>query len=121
MLYWLHRATHRLPILGHYHADHHSFINKNLKKSVVNKWHWSNLFLFNDNLNSTIDLWLTEVLPTIVFSIVTGQYWLIAFYYAWAAFIQEPIEHNPKFDVPLLLSGRRHLIHHKQANKNYGL
>jgi sterol desaturase/sphingolipid hydroxylase (fatty acid hydroxylase superfamily) len=92
-----------------------------LSENVVNSWHWSNLFLFNDNWSSTTDLWLTEVLPTILFSFITGQYWLIAFYYVWAAFIQEPIEHNPKFDAPFILSGRRHLIHHNTPKKNYGL
>lgn len=121
MLYWIHRLGHKIKIINHYHCNHHSIINNNLKNGELNKWHWNNLFLFNDTVDSTIDLWITEVIPTLLFSLVTGQWWISLFYYVWAAFIQEPIEHNPNVDVPFLLSGRRHLIHHKQSNKNYGL
>lgn len=96
--------------------EHHRYILKN-KVS----WHWSNLLLFNDNWSSTVDLWITEVIPTLVFSIITGEFWILAFYYFWTALIQEHIEHNDKVNVPLLTSGQWHLIHHYQANKNYGL
>jgi sterol desaturase/sphingolipid hydroxylase (fatty acid hydroxylase superfamily) len=85
------------------------------------KWHWNNLFLFNDNWTSTLDLWLTEVIPTIIFSVITGQYWLCVFYYIWAAFFQESIEHNSNFNLKGFTSGQWHLIHHRQPNKNYGL
>lgn len=121
MLYWIHRIGHKIPLINYYHSHHHSYINKNLKDGNINSWHWSNLLLFNDNMESTIDLWITEVLPTLAFSLITGQWWISIFYYCWAAFMQEPIEHNPKVNVPYLLSGQRHLIHHKQPNKNYGL
>ena len=121
MLYWIHRIGHKIPFVMHYHLVHHSFINKNLKSGELNGWHWNNLFLFNDNIESTIDLWITEVTPTIVFALVTNQWWILVFYYIWAAFIQEPIEHNPNINLPFILSGKRHLIHHKHSNKNYGL
>jgi sterol desaturase/sphingolipid hydroxylase (fatty acid hydroxylase superfamily) len=52
---------------------------------------------------------------------LTGQYWIVVFYYVWAAFIQETIEHNKNIDIPYFTSGRWHLIHHTQSNKNYGL
>lgn len=121
MLYWIHRIGHKISFINYYHSNHHSHINKGLKSGVQNTWHWNNLFLYNDNRESTIDLWLTEVIPTILFSFVTNQWWVFCFYYVWAAFIQEPIEHNPNFNMPFILSGKKHLLHHKQSNINYGL
>jgi sterol desaturase/sphingolipid hydroxylase (fatty acid hydroxylase superfamily) len=80
------------------------------------------LFLFNDNWTSTFDLWITEVVPTLVFSWVTGYWWISVFYYLWAALVQETIEHNPKFNIyPYLTSGKWHLIHHRDTTYNYGL
>jgi sterol desaturase/sphingolipid hydroxylase (fatty acid hydroxylase superfamily) len=117
ILYWIHRLAHKVPFLRYYHVAHHSFINNNITTS----WHWSNLLLFNDNWKSTIDLWITEVIPTIVFSYVTNQWWLLGFYYVWAALIQESIEHNSKVNIYGITSGRWHLIHHKHTNYNYGL
>jgi sterol desaturase/sphingolipid hydroxylase (fatty acid hydroxylase superfamily) len=119
MLYWIHRIGHRWPKpIRNWHMDHHKQVTNN----TIWFWHWSNLFLYNDTWKSTLDLWATEVIPTLLFSWVTGQWWISAFYYLWAAFIQEAIEHNPKFNIfPLLTSGKWHLIHHTQSNKNYGL
>jgi sterol desaturase/sphingolipid hydroxylase (fatty acid hydroxylase superfamily) len=96
--------------------DHHAYVNTH-----ETGWHWSNLFLFNDTWTSTLDLWITEVVPTIIFSAVTGQWWLCAFYYVWAAFIQEPLEHNNSINIPFLTHGRWHLIHHKNVKQNFGL
>jgi sterol desaturase/sphingolipid hydroxylase (fatty acid hydroxylase superfamily) len=123
LLYWIHRVGHSVPFIQKFHREHHKFISANVKvNQPPNDWHWSNLFLFNDNWNSTIDLWLTEVIPTIVYSWMTGQWWISVFYYIWAAFIQERIEHNPKFDIyPFLTSGQSHLVHHNNPEKNYGL
>jgi len=123
LLYWIHRIGHYTPVVQTFHRDHHKFISNNIKGNCnPNDWHWSNLLLFNDNWNSTIDLWLTEVIPTVLYSWLTGQWWISIFYYVWAAFIQERVEHNPNFDVyPFLTSGQCHLVHHKHPNKNYGL
>lgn len=121
MLYWIHRCAHRIPLIKKHHFNHHRTINKNIKNSTLNKWQWNNLVLFNDNWPSTVDLWLTEVIPTLIFSLITGQWWISVLYYFWAAFIQEPIEHNPKVNLPILTSGRWHLVHHKLPNKNFGL
>jgi sterol desaturase/sphingolipid hydroxylase (fatty acid hydroxylase superfamily) len=115
ILYWIHRIVHLVPVIQCYHMEHHRHIISN---EVT--WHWSNLFLYNDNINSTIDLWLTEVIPTLIFSTLTGQLWILFFYYIWAAFIQESIEHNKNFNVPILTSGRWHLIHH-YSKFNYGM
>ena len=115
-LYWIHRGLHSTPYLKKIHHDHHRII---LQK--IPNWHWNNLLLFNDTWLSTLDLWITEVIPTVILSWITGHWWLIVFYYIWAAFIQETIEHDPKFDIPILVSGKKHLIHHKNSTKNYGL
>ena len=115
-LYWVHRAAHILPILKTYHFNHHKVINTN-----TIKWNWNNLLLYNDTKESTIDLWLTEVIPTCIISYITGQWWLIVFYYLWASLIQERVEHNKHFNIPLLTSGKWHLNHHKDGKCNYGL
>lgn len=115
ILYWIHRIGHSTPIVRDYHLDHHRYV-----MTHDTKWHWNNLLLFNDTWKSTIDLWITEVIPTLIFSYVTGEYWIFVFYYLWAALIQETIEHNKKLDIPLLTSGKWHLIHHR-SSYNYGL
>jgi len=115
MLYWIHRIAHQIPVIKEYHLDHHRHILTN-----HTSWHWNNLFLFNDTWDSTIDLWITEVIPTLIFSLITGQYWISIFYYLWASLIQETIEHNKDFDIPLLTSGKWHLIHHR-SSYNYSL
>ena len=115
MLYWIHRIGHTLPVMRTIHSHHHIFV---LQYETM--WHWSNLLLFNDDWTSTIDLWITEVIPTIIFSIFTEQWWILIFYYIWAAFIQETIEHNNNFNIPILTSGKWHLMHHRSAY-NYGL
>lgn len=115
ILYWIHRMVHLMPVMKFIHLHHHKFVLVN-----VTAWHWSNIFLFNDDWTSTVDLWITEVVPTLVFSAVTGQYWIAIFYYLWAAFIQESIEHNSKVNLPILTSGLWHLIHHRSSH-NYGL
>lgn len=116
-LYWIHRIIHKIPKLKKIHFAHHRFIAKN--PSV--RWHWNNLLLVNDNVDSTIDLWITEVLPTVLISILLNAWWLSIFYYLWAAIIQERIEHDDTFNFYPLTSGRWHLIHHKKATRNFGL
>jgi sterol desaturase/sphingolipid hydroxylase (fatty acid hydroxylase superfamily) len=115
ILYWIHRVGHLLPVVQYFHMSHHRYV-----VTHNTMWHWNNLFLFNDDWNSTIDLWITEVVPTLLFSYITGQWWISLFYYTWAAFIQESIEHNANINLPLLTSGRWHLLHHG-SKYNYGL
>lgn len=115
MLYVIHRIGHVMPWVSKIHLNHHAYILSN-----PTGWHWSNLFLFNDTWISTLDLWITEVIPTIVFSLITGQWWISVLYYVWASFIQESIEHNSTVDLPVLTSGKWHLIHHRSPC-NYGL
>lgn len=115
MLYWIHRIVHYIPVIRAVHLHHHRFV-----LTHTNKWHWNNLFLFNDDWISTLDLWITEVIPTLLFSLVTGQWWISVFYYLWAAFVQETIEHNKNFNIPILTSGQWHLMHHR-SSVNYSL
>jgi len=116
ILYWIHRIGHLVPVIRRVHWHHHRFANSN---DIL--WHWSNIFLFNDTWISTLDLWITEIIPTILFCFVTGQWWLCAFYYIWAAFIQERLEHNPGIDIKFFTFGKWHRLHHRVHNKNYGL
>lgn len=115
LLYWIHRIGHIIPSIRVIHLHHHRFI-----LTHNTKWHWSNLFLFNDDWPSTLDLWITEVIPTLLFSLITGEWWISVFYYIWAAFVQESIEHNSTFNLPILTSGKWHLMHHR-GEINYGL
>ena len=86
-LYIIHRLIHYTSILRRIHYDHHRHIYLNNNS----KWHWNNLFLFNDTWTSTLDLWITEVIPTLIFSYITGNWCISIFYYIWASLIQESI------------------------------
>lgn len=116
LLYWIHRLVHKIKILNKYHFHHHRFINSN-----STSWHVNNLVLFNDDFKSTVDLWITEVIPTVIFSFITGQWWILGFYYVWASIFQENLEHRKNLNLPLLTCGKWHLIHHKAVDKNFGL
>ena len=116
-LYVIHRSVHVIPILRELHWDHHRYVNTHSMG-----WHWNNLLLFNDTGTSTVDLWITEVIPTVIFSYITGEWWVLVFYYVWAALLQETLEHNPKVNVyPWLTSGKWHLVHHRNMRNNYGV
>jgi sterol desaturase/sphingolipid hydroxylase (fatty acid hydroxylase superfamily) len=118
MLYLIHRLVHIVPGYIHIcHMDHHKQVIQNSIKGL----HWSNLLLWNDTFKSTLDLWFTEVIPTLIFCYIFNCWWLFVVYYIWAAFVQEAIEHNPNFNVPFITSGKWHLIHHSDARVNFGL
>lgn len=118
VIYWCHRLAHVLPVLKKFHADHHNQVSNNTYQGL----NWKNVFLYFDSPKSTADQWCTEVIPTLVFCYFTGQWWIMGFYYIWAAFIQEAIEHNSNFNYyPLLTSGKWHLLHHEDNNKNFGV
>lgn len=118
MLYWIHRIVHCAPVLMQWHFHHHAYINQQESKS---KWHINNLVLFNDDWPSTFDLWATEVVPTLLFSWITGAWWIAAFYYVWAAFFQELLEHRASFNWYPFTAGKWHLTHHQNPHKNFGL
>ena len=116
LLYCVHRLAHKSKWMMQFHGDHHRYANTN-----VIKWHWSNFFFFTDTKKSTIDLWLTEVIPTILFCVIIKSWWILIFYWFWAAFVQEVIEHNYKINIQFWSSGQWHLAHHKDPTTNFGL
>lgn len=117
-VYWTHRLAHAWPPMRRFHNDHH----KQVSNQTIQGLHWKNALLWFDTKESTIDQWLTEVIPTIIISSITGHWWLFVAYYIWAAFIQEAIEHNEKINLyPFITSGKWHLIHHDDPTKNYGV
>ena len=118
MLYWLHRLAHsRVSVLTHYHRQHHGFIAQNQPR-----WHWSNLLLYQDNWPSTIDVWLTEVVPTLLFCWLFDCWFIMIAFYLWSALVQEQIEHNREFNLfPFITSGKWHLVHHAKGRYNFGI
>jgi len=117
-VYWMHRLAHVWSFMRKFHSDHHAQVTQD----TIQGLNWKNMFLWFDSWKSTVDQWLTEVIPTIIISAVTGHWWLFAFYYIWAAFIQEAVEHNEKVNLyPFITSGKWHLIHHINPTKNYGV
>jgi sterol desaturase/sphingolipid hydroxylase (fatty acid hydroxylase superfamily) len=121
MLYLIHRAAHKFPWLKRFHLDHHAIIAKAMKEDGIQGWHWNNLLLYNDTNESTIDLWLTEVIPTAIFSLLVGHWWFFLLYYVWAAFFQETLEHKSDFNIPGFTAGEWHLLHHKYPTTNFSL
>ena len=119
VLYWLHRFFHNVPILKEMHMVHHMHVTLGTGSSG---WNWKHMFLWIDDWKGTVDQWLIEIVPTIIFCWLLDQWWLLAFYWFWAAFVQERIEHNINFNIfPLLTSGAWHLKHHRNCNVNYGV
>ena len=118
MLYWIHRLAHaNFAVITHYHREHHRFIHQHQPQ-----WHWTNLLLYQDNWSSTIDVWLTEVVPTIIFCWLFDCWFILAGFYLWSALVQEHIEHNPKFNLfPFSTSGQWHLVHHTKGAYNFGI
>ena len=118
-LYCLHRIAHSgaIPFLRRAHMAHHAQI----RIKGTTHWHWTNLFLFTDTWAVTRDMWVTEIIPTIIFAIVFDASWLLGLYYIWAAFLQEPLEHNPKLAIFPFTAGVWHLQHHNNVYCNYGL
>ena len=119
VIYWSHRIFHIIPILEKIHWCHHNYVTTGTGSTG---WNWKHMFIWVDNLDGTIDQWLMEVIPTIIFSWATGQWWMCVFYWAWTAFIQERIEHNSKVNLmPFITSGKWHLVHHQDSTKNFGV
>jgi sterol desaturase/sphingolipid hydroxylase (fatty acid hydroxylase superfamily) len=116
VLYWIHRACHSFRPLKRFHRDHHREVIVHPDK----KWHWNNLLLYNDTRDSTIDLWITEVIPTVAIAWLFGAPWLFVGYYLWAALFQESLEHNSRISIRPFSAGRWHLLHHRHPDKNYG-
>jgi sterol desaturase/sphingolipid hydroxylase (fatty acid hydroxylase superfamily) len=85
-------------------------------------WHWNNILLINDNIKSTIDFWITEVIPTLLFAYLSQQWWIFLLWYFYCAFIQEKIEHNKNYNkYPFHCAGLWHLIHHRSGKCNFSI
>lgn len=118
VLYWVHRLAHVVPYIKDIHWDHHRYV---MRAKYGMRWKLNNLLLYNDTTKSTVDLWITEVIPTLIFCYFTGHWWIFIFYYVWAAFFQESLEHDRDVDMFLLTPGMWHLIHHRHPNLNFGI
>lgn len=119
MIYWSHRIFHSFSILMKFHQIHHDHVTNG---TGSNKWSWKHLFIWVDGWRGTLDQWIMEVIPTIIFCWFFNQWWLLFFYWFWTAFIQERIEHNPNLNLyPYISSGKWHLIHHVDDSKNFGV
>ena len=116
MLYCVHRLCHILPYLKEIHWKHHKYVT-----NTQPKWMWQNIFLYSDDWNGTLDIIVTEIIPTIIFCYLTNQWWILGVYYIWTAFIQEWVEHNPNVYLPPFSAGKTHLVHHEDWTKNYSL
>jgi len=120
MIYLSHRLAHTKWIKWYYnlHEEHHNQIIHDSNK----KFHWTNLFLYIDSWKGTLDQWIMEIIPTIIFCYIFNCWWLFVCYYLWTAFVQENIEHNPKFNLyPIITSGKWHLLHHDDPKVNFGV
>jgi sterol desaturase/sphingolipid hydroxylase (fatty acid hydroxylase superfamily) len=117
LLYGIHRLIHVLPVVRKFHEHHHKHILQHGNPG----YHWTNLLLINTDWKSTLDLWITEVLPTLMFSYIFQDYTLFIFYWIWASLLQEKLEHNPGVDVYPITTGSWHLKHHYNPQCNYGL
>lgn len=117
-IYWMHRLAHVLPFMRQFHMDHHAQVTNETLSGV----NWKSMLFWFDSWKSTVDQWIMEVIPTIIISLISGHWWLMIFYYIWAGFIQEAVEHNNKINLyPFITSGKWHLVHHKNSTKNYGV
>ena len=118
LLYIMHILAHQIPFLWYYHRDHHTQV----ATGNVGVWKWTNFFLYIDTWKTTVDQWLTEVIPTFVFSFITGAWWIFIGYWIWSATFQEIVEHNTNVDIyPIEISGKWHMVHHTYPDKNYGI
>lgn len=117
-MYCTHVAAHKIPFLWRWHSDHHERITTG---EYDGEFRWYHLFMYIDSWESTADQWLLEVIPTIIFCALTGHWWILIFYWLWSSIIEESIEHNDNINLYPLTSGKWHLIHHTDHNKNYGL
>jgi sterol desaturase/sphingolipid hydroxylase (fatty acid hydroxylase superfamily) len=123
MMYWIHRAAHVVPWMQRWHVHHHAHVMQTVLRSDpdVMTWKWNNIFLYNDTWDSTVDFWITDVIPTVLFVLITGQLWFGIAYYLYSALLQERVEHNPRFSYYPFTPGQWHLDHHSTATQNYGI
>ena len=116
VLYWVHRAVHKLPYLKDIHKEHHRYVVRSKESGIALR----HLLLVHKSKDYTIDLWITEVIPTIVFSLLTGQIWILIVYYVWAALFQTSTKYDSNFDVFPITWGSWTLLHYRHNSNNFG-
>ncbi len=114
ILYWTHRAAHRLEFLWRFHSAHHE---THYDGSFEFSW-WNLIGWFND-WRSTLDQWIVEIIPTAIFIAVFPAAWPLAvLYFVDNALAEGITDHNPRIRVPGLAMGRYHLVHHEDHGAN---
>lgn len=128
--YSIHRAAHiksKYNPLFKIHLAHHK-AQYGKEKDYRFKWPgWKAYFLWFDDLASSLDVWITLILPAILVSLVFPQshFTVLALVYLYEVFLSEHnLDHNPEIDGPIthiLAVGQFHLTHHHYPKYNYGL
>jgi|Laugresbdmm110sd_1035091.scaffolds.fasta_scaffold132998_2 sterol desaturase/sphingolipid hydroxylase (fatty acid hydroxylase superfamily) len=116
VLYWIHRVAHVFPYLKDIHKEHHRYVIRNKGSGIALR----HLLLIHKSKDYTIDLWITEVVPTILFSLVTGQVWILIVYYIWAALFQTSVKYDVNFDIFPITWGAWTLLHYRHNSNNFG-
>lgn len=128
--YALHRLAHvKSPYnpLFKIHLAHHK-AEYGKEKNYDFKWPgWRSFVLWFGDLQSTLDVWITLIIPAIVVSILFTQthFTVLIGVYLYEVFLSEHnLDHNPEITGPItrvLAIGQYHLTHHHYPKYNYGL
>jgi len=116
LLYGVHRLVHILPYIKKIHNEHHRYVMRNKDWYIK----WEDLYLSRGNNKVTVDLWITEVIPTLLFCAVTGHWWIFGLYYGWSAFYEKTTKYNRDVDVFLVTWGMWTLTHYRRTTLNFG-
>ena len=116
LLYVVHRLAHALPYIKKIHSEHHRYVMRNRDWGIK----WQDLYLSRGANKVTLDLWFTEVIPTLLFCAVTGHWWIFGAYYFWSAFYEKATKYNRDVDVFLVTWGMWTLTHYRRNTLNFG-
>lgn len=113
--YWTHRAAHAFDFLWKFHREHHVVVYEGKFE-----FSWWNLVGWVNDWKSTLDDWLTEIIPLGLYIWIFPAAWPVVIYYYIDSSLSEGIlDHNPRIDVPGLAMGRYHLAHHDDMRVNF--
>lgn len=128
--YALHRLAHtksRYNPLFKIHLAHHK-AEYGKEENYKFKWPgWRSFVLWFDDLKSSLDVWITLILPAVLVSLLfpTTHFAVLIFVYFYEVFLSEHnLDHNPEitgFVTRVLAIGQYHLTHHHYPKYNYGL
>jgi sterol desaturase/sphingolipid hydroxylase (fatty acid hydroxylase superfamily) len=128
--YSLHRLAHLKSTynpLFRIHLAHH-LTEYGKEDTYAFQWPaWPSYLLWFDDLNSSLDVWITLVLPAAVVSLIIPQthFSVLGFVYLYEVFLSEHnLDHNPQICgavTSVLAIGNYHLTHHHYPRYNYGL